>query len=244
MSSDSYYPEGDQNRAFSLGSLTSKLTGNRTQGPLSGLTSNPVISTAARLHREHPGEMVFLEVAAAGALLYKHRKGKERRRQFEQEAEEDLRRRGWDGGAKMAHDDMVRRTNSGLMVPNQGQRPRPLSAPAVPNPVSENGLAHGQWNENTRPPQEAPLAYGEYFPGQPPPPYMPPPGQYQQPYQPPPSAPPPGQYQYPPQQYPPQGGWHSFGPPSGPPPGPAIYSPQQGYPPQQSYPSYQGPPRW
>jgi hypothetical protein len=155
------------------------------------ILKNPVVDTAIGLHRKHPSEMVFLEVAAAGALLLGHHRRKELREKYREEADEDLRQRGWDSGAKARAESEHR---SGMLSP-PGHDPylqRPTSAPPP-------GMIHPQWQGMGANPRDDPLAYG-YLPppSQRPPhdslPYGPPPPEQ---YRPPNSAPPFQQYPQP-----------------------------------------------
>lgn len=213
------------------------------------ILNNPLVSTAVNLQRRHPGQMVFLEVAAAGALLYQHNRSKTRKEQIRAEADEDLRRRGWDGGAK-------EHQRSGMLSPAPSENPpRPTSAPPpgyVPQGYQGVGahqrddpMAYGALPPNAQgyppygAPREDPMAYGSMPGYQEYPQYQqsygpPPPGPYQQPYGPPPgqwhqqyAQPPPGQYQQP------------YGPP------PDQYQQQYAQPPPSAPPGYHqsyGPP--
>lgn len=228
---------------------------------LPSVLNNPAIGTAISLHRKHPGEMVFLEVAAAGALLYGHHKRKEQRDKYREEADENLRQRGWDSGVKARAESEQR---SGMLSPpvQDPHLQRPTSAPPPGNaPQNWQGmgaqprddpLAYGYLPplpQHYGPQQNNPLAYGspppeQYRPPNSAPPFQqfslpynpPPPQQFQQPYGPPPS-------QYPQPWSPPQYQQHPYGPPppgsypmQPPPPGqygPPVY--QQGMPPPGPY---------
>ena len=252
-----YGDDQQQDRGFSLASL-GKLAGaaagfqSSAGGGLANAAHNPAFNAAVDLQRRHPGEMVFLEVAAAGALLYNHKQRKARQEQIRLEAEEDLKRRGWDGGAKLHQQDSFSRQNSGLQVPNGQQRP--LSAPPSQawqssGPMGRRGdddLAYGSYTPPAGPPpSKNNMAYGKSYNAPPADqPYLPPQGPPQS-WQ----SPPPQYQNFPPQQYgppPPQNGWQGSPPPLrntqtwGP-----GYPPQnQGYlPPQGGWGAPQGPPQ-
>ena len=194
--------------------------------------NNPAVQTVVNLQRQHPGEMVFLEVAAAGALLYQHKRSKSRQERMREEAEEDLKRRGWDGGAKEHQ-----RSGTGLLTPSAPPFPRPTSAPPpgyVPQGFQgvgaqprEDPMAYGSLppQQGYGLPRDDSMAYGS-MPGYQQPFEYPPQGPYQPPY-----GPPADQYQ---QQY---GGQPPLQQPYGPPQG--QWQPQYGQQPPSAPPGYQ-----
>jgi hypothetical protein len=133
-----------------------------------------------------------LEIVAAGSLL--HRMKQSRRDEMLKEAEEDLRRRGWDPEREKERSRQeLERQNSGFLAP-QAMPPRPLSVPPagyVPTGWSQGpGYPLGP-REPQYPLGQPSQAYTQQ------PNYAPPPGPPPNPTYAPPQGPPPGWYQPP-----------------------------------------------
>jgi len=94
--------------------------------PIPPAPNNSLVNTAVNHHRSHPGEMVLLEVVAARALLIGHYRRKERQEKYREQAAEELKQRGWDGGIK-AHEEAQHRFGM-LSLPTQQDSYPPRSA--------------------------------------------------------------------------------------------------------------------
>src|SRR6266480_241780 len=127
--------------------------------PIPPALNNPLVNTAVNLHRSHPGEMVLLEVAAAGALLYGHHRRKERQEKYREQAAEELKQRGWDGGIQ-AYEESQQRV--GMLSPpirQDSYPPRPTSAPPP-------GYVPQGWQGMGAQQRDDPFAYGSPPPTQ------------------------------------------------------------------------------